>query len=70
MPVSQIRTDSFNEINTYTYTYVIFQFHKFYSQLHGTIQLNNWITWTKYIKSKQTLHDMRANKTNVKHHSD
>ena len=69
MPVSQIRTDCFNEINSYTY--IIFRFHKFESQLHGTIQLNNWITWTKYIKSKQTLHDMHDNKRNVKHdHSD
>ena len=36
--------------------------HKFDSQLQ-CIELNYRKTWTKYIKSKQTLHDMRDNKT-------
>ena len=64
MSASQIRTDCFNEINTYTY--IKSRLHKFDSQLQCTIELNNRKTCTKYIKSKQTLHDMHDNKTNVK----
>ena len=59
MSASQIRTDCFNEINTFTY--IIFRLHKFDSQLQCTIELNNRKTWTKYFKSKQKLHDMRVN---------
>ena len=59
MSASQIRTDCFNEINTYTF--IIFRLHKFDSQLQCTIELNNRKTWTKYFKSKQKLHDMRVN---------
>ena len=59
MSASQIRTDCFNEINTFTY--VMFRLHKFDSQLQCTIELNNRKTWTKYFKSKQKLHDMRVN---------
>ena len=54
MSASQIRTDCFNEINTYTY--IMFRLHKFDSQLQCTIELDNIEMWTKYIKSKQTLH--------------
>ena len=67
MSASQICTDCFNEINTYTY--IMFRLHKFDSQLQGTIYQNNWKTRVKYIKSKQTLHDMRDNETNAKSHS-
>ena len=66
--VSQIRTDCFIEINTYTY--IMFRLQQFHSQLQCTIELNNRKTWTKHIKSKQTLHDMHHNETNVKSHSD
>ena len=66
MSASQIRTDCFNEINTY----IMFRLHKFDSQLQCTIELNNRKTWTKYIKSKQTLHDIHDNESNVKSHSD
>ena len=59
MSASQIRTDCFNEINTFTY--IIFRLHKFDSQLQCTIELNNRKTWTKYFKSKQKLHDMHVN---------
>ena len=59
MSASQIHTDCFNEINTFTY--IIFRLHKFDSQLQCTIELNNRKTWTKYFKSKQKLHDMRVN---------
>ena len=71
MSVSQIRTDCLIEINSYTY--IKFRLPQFHSQLHCTIELNNrktWKTWTKHIKSKQTLHDMHHNETNVKSHSD
>ena len=68
MSVSQIHTDCFIEISSFTY--IMFRLHKFDSQLQCTIELNNRKTWTKYIKSKQTLHDIRNNKTNVKSHSD
>ena len=66
--ISQICTDCFIEINTYTY--IIVRLHKFDSQLHCTIQLNNRKTWTKYMRLKPTLHDMHHNETNVKSHSD
>ena len=59
MSASQIRTDCFNEINTYTY--IMFRLHKFGSQLQCTIELNNRKTWTNYFKSKQKLHDMHVN---------
>ena len=68
MSASQIRTDCSNEINTYTC--IMLRLHKFDSQLQYTIELNNRKTWTKYIKSKQTLHGMHDNKTNVKRHPD
>ena len=68
MSASQIRTDYFTEINTHTY--IMFRLLKFDSQLQCTIGLNNWKTWTKHIKSKQTLHDMHHIETNVKRHSD
>ena len=41
--------------------------HEFDSQC--TIELNNRKIWAKHIKSKQTLHDMHHNETNVKSHS-
>ena len=65
MSASQIHTDCFNEINTY----ILFWLHKFNSQLQCTIELNNSKTWTKYVKSKEPLHDMHDNETNVKRHS-
>ena len=68
MAVSQIRTNCFIEINTYTY--IMFGLHKFDSQLHCTIELNNSKTWTKHMRLKQTLHDMHHNETNVKRYSD
>ena len=68
MAVSQIRTYCFIEINTYTY--IMFGLHKFDSQLHCTLELNNSKTWTKHMRLKQTLHDMHHNETNVKSHSD
>ena len=69
MSASQIRTDYFTEINTHTY--IMFRLLKFDSQLlQCTIGLNNRKTWTKHIKSKQTLHDMHHIETNVKRHSD
>ena len=40
MVVSQICTDCFIEINTYTYTYIMSRLHKFDSQLQCTIELN------------------------------
>ena len=67
MSASRIRTDCFNEINTYTC--IMFRLHKFDSQLQCTVELNDRNTWTKYIKSRQTLHDMYDNETNVKSHS-
>ena len=48
----------------------MFRLHKFDSQLQCTIELNNMKTWTKHFKSKQSLHDMHDNETNVKSHSD
>ena len=39
MAVSQIHTDCFIEINTYTY--MMFRLHKFDSQLQCTVELNN-----------------------------
>ena len=68
MAVSQIRTYCFIEINTYTY--IMFGLHKFDSQLHCTLELNNSKTWTKHMRLKQTLRDMHHNETNVKSHSD
>ena len=68
MSASQIHTDCFIEINTCTY--IIFRLHKFDSQLQCTVELNHKKTWTKHIKSKQTLHDMHHNETNVKSYSD
>ena len=64
MAVSQIRTDCFIEINAYTY--IMFGLHKFDSQLQCTIELDNLEMETKYIKSKQTLHDMHDHETYVK----
>ena len=64
MSASQIRTGCFNEINTYSY--IMLRFYKFDSQLQCTVELNNRKTWTKYMKSKQTLHDMHDSETNVK----
>ena len=64
MSASQIRTDCFHEINTYTY--IMFRLHKFDSQLQCTIELDNMEMWTKYIKSKQTLHYMHDYETYVK----
>jgi len=68
MAGSQICTDCFIEINTYTD--IMFRLLKFDSQLQCTIGLNNRKIWTKDIKSKQTLRDVRDNKTSVKRHSD
>ena len=68
MAGSQICTDCFIEINTFAC--IMFRLHEFDSQSQCTIELNNRKTWTKYIKSKQTLRDVRDNKTNVKRHSD
>ena len=48
----------------------MFRLHKFDSQLQCTVEMNNKKTWTKHIKSKQTSHDMRDNKTNVKTNAD
>ena len=53
MAVSQISTDCFIEVNTYTY--IMFRLHKFDSQLQCTILLNNRKTWTKHMRLKQTL---------------
>ena len=64
MSVSQIRTDRFIEINTYTF--IMFRLHEFDSQLQCTIELNHKKTWTKHIESKQTFHDMHHNKSNEK----
>ena len=68
MAASQICTDCFIEINTFAC--IMFRLHNFDSQLQCTIELNNRKTWTKDIKSKQTLRDVRDNKTSVKRHSD
>ena len=48
----------------------MFRLHNFDSQLQYTIELNNRKTWTKHVKSKQTLRDVRDNKTILKRHSD
>ena len=64
MSASQICTDCFNEINTYTY--IMMRLHTFDSQLQCTIELNKMERWTKYIKSKQTLHYMHDFETYVK----
>ena len=45
--------------------FIMLRLHKFDSQLQCKIELNNRKTWTKYIKSKETLHDIHDNKTNV-----
>ena len=61
MSAFQIHTDCFDEINAYTN--IMFRLHKFHSQLQCTIELNKR---KMYIKSKQTIHDMHHNETNVK----
>ena len=68
MAASLICTEFFIEINTFAC--IMFRLHNFDSQLQCTIELNNRKTWTKDIKSKQTLRDVCGNKTNLKRHSD